>query len=86
MSDYWKARGKTYQSSDRYSSKQAYKPRTDVSSVPPPPLGKLIQSLNKADLEKDAQEYVGKAGISDCSLVASYNWLDKSDPTMVIPG
>lgn len=57
-----------------------------VSSVPSPPLGKLIQSLTKHDLEKDARAYIDKASIQDCSVVTSYNWLDKSNPTIVIPG
>jgi hypothetical protein len=57
-----------------------------VSSVPPPPLGKLIGSLTKYDLEKDARLYTDKASIQDCGLVASYNWLNKSDSTIVIPG
>ncbi|OIW23055.1 hypothetical protein CONLIGDRAFT_563280, partial [Coniochaeta ligniaria NRRL 30616] len=86
MSDYWKARGKTYQTSNRYYQKKSTPHGVCVSSIPPPPLGKLIQSLNKDDLDKDAKDFTDKASIQDCSLVTSYNWLDKSDPTILIPG
>lgn len=86
MGDYSKASGRTYRSSPRYRPKQHYTPRTDVSTTPPPPLGKLIQTLAESDLERVVKPYVDKATIQDCSLVASYNWLGKTDPTMVIPG
>lgn len=86
MTDYWKGRSRTYQSSYRNYSKTFKPPADRVSPVPPPPLGKPIQLLDKHDLEKDAASYTDKARIQDCKLVASYNWLDKSDPTIIIPG
>lgn len=86
MGDCWKSSGRAYRPAQRFHQKQHYTPRTDVSTVPAPPLGKLIQSLDKSDLEKDAERFVDKASIQDCSLVASYNWLGKTDPTVVIPG
>lgn len=86
MTDYWKGRSRTYQSSYRNYSKNFKPPADRVSPVPPPPLGKLIQALDKHDLEKDATSYTDKASIQDCKLVASYNWLDKNDPTIIVPG
>ncbi|KAH8907360.1 hypothetical protein BR93DRAFT_928245 [Coniochaeta sp. PMI_546] len=86
MTDYWKGRGRTYQSSNRYYPKKSMTAAPLVPSVPSPPLGKLIQSLNKYDLERDARAYTDKASIQDCTVVTSYNWLDKSNPTIVIPG
>ncbi|KAB5586293.1 hypothetical protein GE09DRAFT_59099 [Coniochaeta sp. 2T2.1] len=69
-------------------SNRSYHPKrsTDVSSSPAPPLGTVIQSLDKHDLEIDAEEHLDKAYIQDCELVASYNWLDKSSPNIIIPG
>ena len=41
---------------------------------------------SKHDLHKDAQGYADKASIQDCNVVASYNWLDKGSPTLLVPG
>jgi hypothetical protein len=83
MSGTWRARRGGYQQS---APRHTYNQKPIVSSVPVPPLGQLLESLNTADLAKDAKEHRDQASIQDCSLVTSYNWLDKSDPTMVIPG
>lgn len=85
MSTYWNNRG-GYQSSNRHYPKKPSKLFSAVSSVPSPPLGKLIKSLHKIDLENDAKGYLNNASIKDCSLVASYNWLNKANSTIVIPG
>ncbi|KAB5582270.1 hypothetical protein GE09DRAFT_262617 [Coniochaeta sp. 2T2.1] len=83
MSNHWRGKGR-----GRYQSSRPFYPKktTDISSVPAPPLGTLIQSLAKHDLDNDAEAYLDSARIQDCELVASYNWLDKSDPAMIIPG
>jgi hypothetical protein len=57
-----------------------------VTSVPAPPLGQLIQSLGKDVLEKDAKDSLEEAKIQNCDVVASYNWLDKTDPAIILPG
>jgi len=84
MSSYYRRgkRGGWQQSTRSHYQKTS----TVVSSAPVPPLGTLIQSLNKHDLVEDANNYLDRASIQDCELVASYNWLDKSDPAMLIPG
>ncbi|KAJ9161032.1 Geranylgeranyl pyrophosphate synthetase [Coniochaeta hoffmannii] len=82
MNDRWKSGRWASQS----SLKQRYKPRTDDSSVTAPPLGQLIQMLEKSDLQMASQDYLDKASIHNCELVTSYNWLDKTEPTMLIPG
>ncbi|KUI69312.1 hypothetical protein VM1G_04997 [Cytospora mali] len=55
------------------------------TSSPEPPLGALLHSLNDLDLYDDAKRYVSESVITDCRAVASYNWLDREDPTIVIP-
>jgi hypothetical protein len=84
MNDFRSKRGaRTYQSSYRYYPKKS---TLTGSSVPAPPLGPLIQTLSKYDLARDAKDHLDKASIQDCSLIASYNWLGKTDATIVIPG
>ncbi len=56
------------------------------SSTPAPPLGPIIESLFTSDIEADAGKYASTAVIKDCELVASYNWLDKKEPTILVPG
>lgn len=56
------------------------------SSSPEPPLGDLLHSLNGSNLNDDAKRYMSECVITDCRAVASYNWLDREEPTVVIPG
>lgn len=44
--------------------------------------GKLIITLNAADISPSA----APPQISDFQCIASYNWLDKSEPTILVPG
>lgn len=61
------------------------KPATHITSTTPaPPLGKLLSSLTKADL--NGKEYEATSSITDCKTVSSYNWLDRKTPTIVVPG
>lgn len=61
-------------------------PRMTQSPNPEPPLGTLLHSLNDSDLNDDAKGYISESVITDCMAVASYNWLDREEPTVVIPG
>ena len=44
--------------------------------------GNLIIGLNAADISPSS----GPAQISNFQCIASYNWLDKSEPTILVPG
>ncbi len=57
-----------------------------TSTTPPPPLGRLIQTLISTDVAVEAAKYIDTARIEDCELVASYNWLDRAEPTILVPG
>lgn len=61
-------------------------PRMAPISSPEPPLGALLHSLDVSDFNEDAKIYVSESVITDCTAVASYNWLDREEPTIVIPG
>ncbi|TKW56232.1 hypothetical protein CTA1_3739 [Colletotrichum tanaceti] len=52
----------------------------------PPPLGPLVEKVDVAELVKPAKGYRSSAQVTNCELVASYNWLDKQQPTVMIPG
>jgi hypothetical protein len=53
---------------------------------PSPPLGPLLTTLDEEDLANslDLQEY--PARITCCKDVASYNWVDEKEPTILVPG
>lgn len=60
--------------------KSAYTPS------PEPPLGPVLFSLTKSDFDRNAETYKAQSAITDCKAVASYNWLDKAEPTISVPG
>lgn len=61
-------------------------PKPAFAASPEPCLGPLVSSLCKHDFDEKAQEYEPNSFITDCKTVASYNWLDRTEPTIVIPG
>lgn len=60
--------------------------RMDQMPTPEAPLGTLLYSLKNSDFHDDAKRYVTESIITECREVASYNWLDRGEPTMVVPG
>jgi hypothetical protein len=77
---YWGKRGRPYQ---RQGPKAPKTPET-----PAPPLGAFLQSLNREDLSKVSTAFSETAVITDCSIVASYNWLEgkTKEPAILVPG
>ncbi|KAK4175048.1 hypothetical protein QBC36DRAFT_30004 [Triangularia setosa] len=76
-----------------YKSRSHYnrRKRDDAATAqvsPPPPLGDLVQTLEISDLDVNLGSKIASPTISDCKLVASYNWLDGMDsvPTILVPG
>ncbi|POS78719.1 geranylgeranyl pyrophosphate synthetase [Diaporthe helianthi] len=51
-----------------------------------PALGSLLSTLSQADFAKAARTYESDSVITDCVAVTSYNWLDRTKPTIVVPG
>jgi hypothetical protein len=58
---------------------------TQPSPLPSATLGPIIQSLSLDDLQKSTK-HSSDARITDCKVLASYNWLDKRSPSIAIPG
>jgi hypothetical protein len=50
------------------------------------PLGELLKTFHSSDLRLDQGDSVHLAAISGCQYVASYNWLNDRDPTIIVPG
>lgn len=46
------------------------------------PLGDLVTGLQAADIRPSD----GPVHLSDFRCIASYNWLDSSEPTILVPG
>lgn len=60
---------------------------SQIAARPPsPPLGQVLATLSDVDLANpsDLSEYSAK--ISSCEDVASYNWLNEQEPTILVPG
>ena len=60
-----------------------------IQGPPSPPLGALLQTLKEADLiaADQTESASGKlAEIVDCKYITSLNWLDRDEPTILVPG
>ena len=53
---------------------------------PSPPLGQVLATLSDVDLTNPSDLYGYPAKISSCEDVASYNWLNEQEPTILTPG
>lgn len=75
-----------FQSLGRPVRGSPWKGTPEQSSSPEPALGHPISMLSQADLTEAAVKYEPDSCITDCVTVASYNWLDRSKPTIAVPG
>jgi hypothetical protein len=50
------------------------------------PLGDLICTIRNPDLRPSHLDPTPSLHIQGCEYVASYNWLNSTDPTVVVPG
>lgn len=57
-----------------------------IRTPPAPPLGNLLEQLTQDQFNEDKHDAEGKIEITDTKLLASYNWMDAEDPTIVFPG
>ncbi|KAL8714539.1 MAG: hypothetical protein Q9220_001487 [cf. Caloplaca sp. 1 TL-2023] len=58
-----------------------------TSQQPPSPsLGPLLKTFNDSDLEDALALNKEDASITDCEDVASFNWMNEEEPTIVVPG
>lgn len=70
-----------------YSGQTHWQQRNELHSRPPsPPLGPVLMTLNERDLgtSPDLKEPLAK--ITECKYVASYNWLNRNEPTILVSG
>jgi hypothetical protein len=51
-----------------------------------PPLGSVLTTLREDDLANSPDLHEYPARIIGCKDVASYNWLNKKEPTILVPG
>ncbi|KAI3316733.1 hypothetical protein HD806DRAFT_552044 [Xylariaceae sp. AK1471] len=58
----------------------------EISTTPELPLGPLMQDLRSNDLASSAASFRAAACITNCSVVASWNWTNAKHPEMFIPG
>lgn len=58
----------------------------DVERPPSPPLGDLVARIDEDELVQSSDSFEASAKITDCEDVTSYNWLNREQPTILIPG
>lgn len=54
--------------------------------APVPKFGALIESVQPVQLESEAKKLEEVAVAAEAETVASFNWLNKKEPTIMIPG
>lgn len=60
---------------------------SQIAARPPsPPLGQVLATLSDVDLANPSDLHGYPAKISSCKDVASYNWLNEQEPTILVPG
>jgi hypothetical protein len=60
--------------------------RGPITTPPAPPLGLLLEQLTPAQCADDGTGARDKVEITDTKFLASYNWMDARDPSIVCPG
>ncbi|KAK7937254.1 uncharacterized protein PG986_014122 [Apiospora aurea] len=80
-SSYWRGGGRSR--GGRYPHVTS---RPIIPDTPEHPLGTLVKELRSVDLAEKAADHEQHATITDCQLVASYNWTNSPSPTMLMPG
>ncbi|KAK2002736.1 geranylgeranyl pyrophosphate synthetase [Colletotrichum falcatum] len=70
----------------QFQSKPRWRQPEPETSSPAPPFGPLVEKIDVAELSKPAAKFEASARVTGCELVASYNWLDKTSPSVLIPG
>ena len=70
-----------------YPSQRRTQMISQIAARPPsPPLGQVLATLSDVDLANPSDLYEYPAKISSCKDVASYNWLNEQEPTILVPG
>ncbi|KAI0127341.1 geranylgeranyl pyrophosphate synthetase [Xylariales sp. AK1849] len=78
-------RGRPYQRGGQRGGRD-YRQRREAPTTPELPLGPLIKEVKPEDLASSAASFKQTACITDCSVVASWNWTNTKHPEMLIPG
>ncbi|KAK1966835.1 geranylgeranyl pyrophosphate synthetase [Colletotrichum sublineola] len=70
----------------QFQSKARWRQPEPETPSPAPPFGPLVEKVDIAELSKPAAQFEASARVTNCELVASYNWLDKTAPSILVPG
>lgn len=61
---------------------RTFSKKEEQPETPQPPYGELLLEIERSDISKATYD----PKIKDCKYVASYSWLDRGTPTVMIPG
>lgn len=81
----WRYPGRGFNPTGRQSTRY----ESTIQRPPSPPLGPLLQMLSEANFlaaDQAQSSRGGPAEITHCAYVASFSWLDRDEPTILIPG
>lgn len=78
-------RGRPYQRGPQ-RGRGVYRQPREQSTTPELPVGLLIKDLRPEALASSAASFKPVACITNCSVVASWNWTGAKQPEMLIPG
>ncbi|KAL4807515.1 hypothetical protein BDV18DRAFT_135451 [Aspergillus unguis] len=83
--DYARKRGQYIRRSNwRHATRST---RVEIAEPAPPPLGSVLTTITKSDLsDPSLSKESSVPKITNCKLVGSYNWLNRTSPTILIPG
>jgi len=57
-----------------------------IHRPPPPPIGLLLESITPEQLDGQSGQVRTTVKINDCDLLASFNWADNAEPSIIFPG
>lgn len=60
--------------------------KLQTQETPALPLGSMLAEVHESDLADVSNVNEKSAKISDCKEIASFNWLNEKEPTILIPG
>ncbi|OHF03872.1 geranylgeranyl pyrophosphate synthetase [Colletotrichum orchidophilum] len=70
---------------DQFERNPRWRRPEPAPTSPAPPFGPLVETVSVASLSKSALKFESSAQVTDCQVIASYNWLDRTAPSILVP-
>lgn len=60
--------------------------RGPIKTLPAPSLGSLLEQVTPEQLRSEDEDAPKRLQITNAKFLASYNWIESKNPTIVFPG